>query len=237
MSSLSTGYKAGGFTSRATVSENVGPYEAEYVKNYETGIKANLLQNRLRISAAGFYADYDDLVGFVRRTNSTGRGNEPITANLGNVAIKGLEIESSWLLTGSLGIDMSVRLLDAKRNTYFIDLNNDGTATDNSHLDVLMAPSLTIFAATHHTWEQKATSLETRLDAQYQAPFNTFGQSNADIFYRPGTTLINGSISWMWGKHNHSISLFARNLGDKQEPKTIIGESIFPIGVFEPPRR
>ena len=127
---VSTGYKAGGFTSRATVPENVGPYDAEYVTNHEAGIKANLLDNRLRVSAAAFFADYEDLVGFVRRTNATGRGNEPINENLGNVEIAGLELEASWLLLSNLSLDLALGLLDAEWATFSADLNNDGIVTD-----------------------------------------------------------------------------------------------------------
>lgn len=232
----STGYKAGGFTSRATVPENVGPYDPEYVTNYEAGLKANLLDNRVRLSAAAFFADYEDLVGFVRRTNATGRGNEPINANLGNVEIKGFEFESSWLVMADFSIDFALGLLDAEWASFSVDLNNDGVVTDNSHLDVLMAPTLTAYGAAHYTAELAGNALECRLDARYQSRYNAFGESNDEMFYRPGTTLINASITWVWGERGNSISLFGRNLADKNSPKVIIGASVFPVAVYEPPR-
>ena len=232
----STGYKSGGFTSRATVPENVGPYDAEHVTNYEAGVKANLLENRLRLSAAVFYADYEDLVGFVRRTNSTGRGNEPINENLGNVDINGFEFESSWLLTSNWSIDFALGLLDAQWATFLADLNNDGIVTDNSHLDVLMAPKVTAYGAVSYTSELAGNTLEWRLDARYQSRYNAFGESNDEIFYRPGTTLINGSLTWTWGQRENSVSLFGRNLADASAPRLIIGASIFPVAVYEPPR-
>ena len=214
---ISTGYKSGGFTSRATVPENVGPYEAEYVTNYESGLRANLLENHLRLSAAVFYADYEDLVGFVRRTNSTGRGNEPINENLGNVGIKGFEFESDWLLSPNLNIDLALGLLDAEWVTFSVDLNNDGIVTDNSNLDVLMAPSLTAFSAINYTSELGRHTLDYRLEARYQSRYNTFGESNDDIFYRPGTTLINGSIKWAWGSRGKQrIVVWSESNGQKR---------------------
>ena len=233
---VSTGYKAGGFTSRATVPENVGPYDAEYVTNYEAGVKANLLDNRLRVSAAVFFADYEDLVGFVRRTNSTGRGNEPINENLGNVEIIGFEFESSWLLTPSLSVDFALGLLDAEWASFSVDLNNDGVVTDNSHLDVMMAPEVTAYCAVSYTWELGGSSLEYRLDARYQSRYNSFGESNEEIFYRPRTALVNGSIAWAWGERGNSVTLFGRNLTDRNPPRTIIGASVFPVAVYEPPQ-
>ncbi len=233
---ISTGYKAGGFTSRATVPENVGPYDAEYVTNHEAGVKANLLDNRLRLSAAAFFADYEDLVGFVRRTNSTGRGDEPINANLGNVEIKGFEFESSWLVMADFSIDFALGLLDAEWVSFSVDLNNDGVVTDNSHLDVLMAPTLTAYGAARYTAELAGNALEYRIDARYQSRYNAFGESNDEMFYRPGTTLINASIALTWGERGNNISLFGRNLADKNSPKVIIGASVFPVAVYEPPR-
>ena len=199
-------------------------------------MKANLLENRLRLSAAVFYADYEDLVGFVRRTNSTGRGNEPINENLGNVDINGFEFESSWLLTPNLSIDFALGLLDAQWATFLADLNNDGIVTDNSHLDVLMAPKVTAYGAVSYTSELAGNTVEYRLDARYQSRYNAFGESNDEIFYRPGTTLINGSLTWTWGQRENSVSLFGRNLADASAPRLIIGASIFPVAVYEPPR-
>ena len=233
---ISTGYKAGGFTSRATVPENVGPYDAEYVTNHEAGVKANLFENRLRLSAAVFMADYEDLVGFVRRTNSTGRGTEPINANLGNVDINGFEFESSWLVMPNLTMDFALGLLDAEWDTFSIDLNNDGIVTDNSHLDVLMAPKMTAYGAIHYTSELAGNTLEYRLDARYQSRYNSWGESNDEKFYRPGTTLINGSITWAWDEEGNSISLFGRNLADKAAPRLNYGTSLFPVAIYEPPR-
>ena len=233
---ISTGYKAGGFTSRATVPENVGPYEAEYVRNHEAGVKANLLDNQLRLSAAAFVADYTDLVGWVRRTNSTGRGTEPVYENLGNVGIYGFEFDSSWLVMPSLNVDFSVGVLSAAWDRFSIDLNNDGIVTDNSHLDILMAPELSAYGALRYDTELGANTLEFRLDARFQSRYNTSGESNDELYYRPAATLFNGSISYVWGEGGNSISFFGRNLSDKAAPRKNQQTSIFPVAVYEPPR-
>ncbi|MCY3884308.1 MAG: TonB-dependent receptor [Gammaproteobacteria bacterium] len=233
---ISTGYKAGGFTSRATVSENVGPYEAEYVRNHEAGVKANVFENRLRLSAAAFFADYKDLVGWVRRTNSTGRGTEPVYENLGNVGINGLEFDSTWLVTPNLNVDFSIGLLSAAWESFMVDLNNDGIVTDNSHLDILMAPDLSAYGALRYDATLAASTLEFRLDARFQSRYNTSGESNDELYYRPATTLFNGSVTYVWGEDGNSISLFGRNLSDKAAPRKNQQTSIFPVAVYEPPR-
>ena len=81
-----------------------------------------------------------------------------------------------------------------------------------------------------------ANTLEYRLDARYQSRYNSFGESNDAIYYRPGTTLINGSITWGWGDRGSSISLFGRNLSQQNALRMVIGASVFPVAVYEPPR-
>ena len=50
--SVSTGYKGGGYNSRATIAANIGPYDDEEVTSYEIGAKSTLLDNRLRVNVA-----------------------------------------------------------------------------------------------------------------------------------------------------------------------------------------
>lgn len=174
----------------------------------------------------------------MRRTNSTGRGNEPINENHGNVNISGLEFESSWLLTSNSSVILSFGLIDAEWITFVVDINNDGIVTDNTYLDVLMTPKLTGFSAVNYNVDLSGNLLEYQLDVRYQSRYNTFGESNDAIFYRPGTTLINGTPTWTWrqGQRGTSVSLFGRNPTDSKAPQQIIGASIFPVAVYEPPR-
>src|SRR3546814_7175483 len=73
----SQGYKAGGYNSRGTIPENVGPYEPERVTAYEVGLKSDLFDRLLRFNVAGFVNKYSDLqssvtkMGAVRPENIT----------------------------------------------------------------------------------------------------------------------------------------------------------------------
>ena len=233
----STGFKPGGFNGRATRVQNIGPYEAEYATNHELGIKSELLDRRARISAAAFITDYEKLVGLVRRPNHTGRGTEAIAINLGDVGIQGIEVESEWLLTDNLSVNLALGHLDASWAEFTVDLNNDGIATDNSDLDVMMAPRWSSFGRVHYRRDVDRipdSRLEFILDARYQSRYNAYGQSNEDTFYRLGTTKWNGSISFLWGENN-SVSLFGRNLTD-EAAIAFAYNALVPWGSFDPPR-
>lgn len=231
----STGYKPGGFNGRATLLNNAGPYSAEFSTSIEAGMKAGLLGNRLRISAAGFVSDYTDIVGLVRRPTVSGRGTEAVNENLGDMSVNGLEFESSWLATPDLVVDFAVGYLDAAWKTYLADLNGDGTFTDNTHFEVLMAPELAAYTAATYSQEYSDSTLRYRLDARYQGRYNTSGRSNDELFFRPGTLKLNASISWIWGRNQNAISIYARNLTDRRNISQAI-VAIFPILKFDPPR-
>lgn len=233
----STGFKPGGFNGRATRVENIGPYDAEYATNHELGLKAQVLDNRARISLAAFVTDYEKLVGLVRRPNFTGRGTEAIAINLGDVDIHGLEFESEWILSENLSADVSLGYLEASWAEFLVDLNNDGIATDNSHLDVVLAPRWSASGAVRYVRELDNLAngrIEYRLDARYQSRYNAYGQSNDDIYYRLPATKLNGSISLLWGDGN-SVTLFGRNLTNR-DALAFAYNALVPWGTFDPPR-
>lgn len=102
--SAQRGFKSGGY--------NIGssqrtPFEPEEIWAYEGGVKAGLLDNRLRLNAAGFFYDYTNLQA------QDSIANQPIIRNVGKAEVTGLEIEFAALLSDIFQIDGSVTYLDA----------------------------------------------------------------------------------------------------------------------------
>lgn len=232
---ISTGFKPGGFTGRATVAENFGPYFPEYIRNYEVGLKTTRFDGRLRLSMAGFWMEHDDVVGIVRRPNSTGRSTEPVNLNLGDSQINGIEFEATALLFTQTTIDFAMSFLDAKWQNFMADLNSDGIVTDNKDLDLLLAPSWSGTIGLHHKRELTKGTLNFSLDGRFQAKHNTFGQSNDAIFYRPTSSIYNSSVRYTWNQRGDSISLYVRNLTDKRILRTGY-RAFFPLATWQPPR-
>ncbi len=106
--SFATGYKSGGFDQRF-----VGPtpdrlptsYAPETVESFELGAK--FAADRLRLSAAAFDADYDDLQIIVRESFN------PLTVNAGTARVRGAELEMAWLPGRTLDVDLTLAYLDA----------------------------------------------------------------------------------------------------------------------------
>src|SRR3546814_9539183 len=88
----SQGYKAGGYNSRGTIPENVGPYEPERVTAYEVGLKSDLFDRLLRFNVAGFVNKYSDLQSSVTKMGAVRPEN--ITTNVAAAEIYGFEVET-----------------------------------------------------------------------------------------------------------------------------------------------
>ena len=67
---------------------DAGPYQADYLKNYEVGWKTQWLGNTLRFNGAFFYEQWDDF-----QFSFLGANSVTIVANAGQARVKGAETE------------------------------------------------------------------------------------------------------------------------------------------------
>src|SRR3546814_15607055 len=88
----SQGYKAGGFNSRGTTPENIGPYGPEHVNAFEVGAKTDLFDRLLRFNVAGFVNNYRNLQGSVTTMGAVRPEN--ITTKIAAAKIYGVDRKS-----------------------------------------------------------------------------------------------------------------------------------------------
>ena len=103
-----TGYKAGGTSETGARFEKAfGP---ESAKNYELGIKSDLLDRRIRLNLAGFISKYKDLqVIFQLDPSNPGVSD---TINAGEATVKGIEAELTFRPVHALNINISYTYLN-----------------------------------------------------------------------------------------------------------------------------
>ena len=90
--SATRGFKSGGWNARATNPTQLLPFDPEKVWSYETGLKAQFFDNRLRANVTAFYLDVSALQtpsAFVNPNGSIAF----ITQNFADLTNKGLEVE------------------------------------------------------------------------------------------------------------------------------------------------
>ena len=136
------GFRSGGFNGRNTSDADIGPYDPEYVDQYEVGMKGDFVDNTLRVNVAVFYSDYQDKQEEVILPDPI-QGSITIVKNASDVELAGLESEITWVANENLTFTANIGYLDASYDDYVADLNGDGNETDNSDLELRRTPDWT----------------------------------------------------------------------------------------------
>ncbi|MCU0759843.1 MAG: TonB-dependent receptor [Steroidobacteraceae bacterium] len=113
--SAARGFKSGGFNGINITNANVAraPYGPETNWTYEVGAKMDLLDRTLRINAAAFQANIDDLALNATVEVLPGVFDFPVQ-NAGKATVQGLELESTWIATNNLTVFLNASFLDGK---------------------------------------------------------------------------------------------------------------------------
>ncbi|MBK6288832.1 MAG: TonB-dependent receptor [Gammaproteobacteria bacterium] len=106
-----TGYKSGGFNLRAA--DFTQPFDPETLTSYEIGVKSELLDRRLRLNTAVFYADYEDMQLDIVVPNQPNPALTQ-TENAGKANVSGIEIDLEALLARGLRVALSYGYLDTE---------------------------------------------------------------------------------------------------------------------------
>jgi outer membrane receptor protein involved in Fe transport len=103
----SKGFRPGGVN--RTSQPGIGPYQADFLKNYEIGWKTQWLDHTLRWNGAVFWEDWKNF-----QFSFLGPNSLTIIVNGGNARIKGIENELEWAATSALTLSTSFTFIDAK---------------------------------------------------------------------------------------------------------------------------
>jgi iron complex outermembrane recepter protein len=107
--SAAKGVKAGGFNN--AMSEEELRYVEEENWTYELGTKNRLFDRRMTLNASIYYVDQTTMQGGVPPSHSSLSGSD-IIANIGGATSVGVEIESSFLITDTLSVDVGLTFSD-----------------------------------------------------------------------------------------------------------------------------
>ena len=215
-----TGYKGGGYNSRATLPQNVGPYEPETLIAYEVGMKGDFADGRVRLNAAAFTGNYEDVQAAERRPGAGGQF-DVLTDNLGDVEISGVELESTFLVTPALTLRANLAYLDAGWDEYFT------AGRDFSFLDLKGAAEWSGYLGADYRVPVGNNEIALHVDLRYSDDYNVNGTTNAgnpvtrvqyDHFYTNSVTSVNAHVAFLGQDGRYRVSLYGRNLGDDTYP-------------------
>ncbi|AXU20922.1 hypothetical protein C7W88_18100 (plasmid) [Novosphingobium sp. THN1] len=116
--SYSKGYRAGNFNARAPSAVGaVTPVDPETVGSFETGLKSQFLNRRVRLNVGYFRQKYDDIQ---RLTQIALPGDSPLQqlVNAAKATIQGVEVEASVVPVRGLRFDGTLGYIDAKYDRF-----------------------------------------------------------------------------------------------------------------------
>ena len=214
--SYSEGFRSGGFNGRNQAPENIGPFDPEFVENWELGMKGDFLENTLRLNLAAFVNTYDDKQEEVIEADGFG-GSNTVVRNASTVDLWGVEAETTWVACENLVFNANVGYLDAEYDSYDADLTGDGIITDNSDLELRRVPEWT--AGVNGTYTLQLGPGELSLFASYRYTDEYWVEVRNDprgLLDSRGVVDATVAYEWEWSEGRMArIALWGRDMTDE----------------------
>lgn len=120
---VSRGFRSGGYNLRGSNMASLDPFGPEQATSFEAGFKGTLLDQLLRINAALYHTDYDDI--HLNTLTAFGTIALSRTENAGKARIRGAELEITLMPAKGLRLSASGSITDPE----YTELNPGATAS------------------------------------------------------------------------------------------------------------
>ncbi|TAK53857.1 MAG: TonB-dependent receptor [Gammaproteobacteria bacterium] len=230
--SAAHGFKSGGFNGRPTGTQGVQAYDPEFLWSYEAGFKSQWAGDRVRLNAAVFYNDYQDMQLTV--VGSTPQGTPDVRVeNAGQAEVSGAELELDFSPLPGLLLSLGVGYLDAR----FTETTPGAEVSTDS--EFLEAPEWSVAAGAEYTWSLPAGNrLTMRADYTYKSKVY-HDATNSDVIAQPGFGLARARVTWETAGGRWQLAIFGTNLTDERYTLSgvdSLGSLGFADAQFGPPR-
>jgi iron complex outermembrane receptor protein len=209
---FSEGFKSGGFVQRVFPPRTEVPvFDPETAQMLEMGFKWTGFDNRVRLNAAGFHTDYDDLQIQIND------GIAPITRNAAAADIDGFELELTAAPTPQWLVQAGVGYLDAE----YTELDPDENFVTDLHeitLDTKLvnAPKWsTAFGLQYTHAFPGGSQLVPRLDWTYRSTVYN-DTLNFPELRQDGQHLLDLALTYVSADARWEISAFGKNVTDER---------------------
>ena len=226
--SYTTGYRAGGFNGgnfdRATMSGD--EYFEETIGSMEFGVKSTLMDGRMRVNAAVFSYDYDDVQVSVIKSDDGGVSTDVV--NAASFGTEGLELDLAFLVTDTMTVRAQYAYTDREYDDFpsyqgLAIQPTQGLTPENAY-NVVMDWNMLNFGS---------SSIDLQVSANYQdetvsitsstTSYTAAGQpaipANMQQPSNQERTLVNARLSWsseLEGGQRLNVTAWGRNITDEQ---------------------
>ena len=195
------GYKAGGWTTRATTPILRAPtFDPEKADTYEIGIKCQFLDRKLQANFAGYYTKYKDLQVTVYS------GISPVTVNAAQSEIKGIEAELVLVPTDALTLAATFGYIDAKYT--------QKTAGTNLGTKFVNTPDVAASVNADYVVPLKSgASIAAHVDWSYKSSIARDAENTPELI-SPSTNVFGALLTYRAANRNYHADIGVTNLTD-----------------------
>jgi len=226
--SYTTGYRAGGFNGgnfdRATMSGD--EYFEETIGSMEFGVKSTLMDGRMRLNAAVFSYDYDDVQVSVIKSDDGGVSTDVV--NAASFGTEGLELDLAFLVTDTMTVRAQYAYTDREYDDFpdYQGLSitpTQGLTPENAYnvvvdWNMLNFGSNSIDLQVSANYEDETVSI-TSSTTSYTATGQPAIAANMQQPSNQERTLVNARLSWsseLEGGQRLNVTAWGRNITDEQ---------------------
>lgn len=248
----STGYRTGGTNSRPFAPDQLDSYGPETLKSYEVGLKSDWLDNRLRVNASLYYAEYGHTITPLAQTDLSLGFPLPYVhyVNLGSSTDKGFEIEATLIPIDGLVIDSNVSFTHLRGSPLpgavpgYVDgcsaagftgglCPQVAAGTVRIGTSPILFPETTFHLGVQYTLDlDTAGKLTPRFDYNWQDVVYQDANNNANTAL-PARGLLDARLTWDAPVGGWSAALEVQNLADKRYFLDLFNLAIFGQGSIE----
>ena len=209
-STISRGFKSGGFNGRPQQRPALDPFDPETVLSWEIGLKSDWLSRRLRLNSSVFMSDYEN-IHFAASVDVAGMPVF-ITQNAGDAEIRGFELELQAYPTPTIQLTASAGHLDTEIVTLDPRVPADSVSLGN---ELPKAPSWTFALGVQSSHElANRALLMARVDlTSREKSYPDF--ANTEAIAQPHYSLVSARFAYVPASSRWDIALFGTNLTDE----------------------
>ncbi len=229
--SYSQGFKGGGFDPRGAgvnapdlngdmirQDSEVAAYlsfKPEKVDSYEIGYKGRLLDRKLTVALAGFWADYTDvqIPGSVACTVSGLPSFCGVVSNAGKARLRGFEAEARFKL-GALTLNGSLGYIDADFRTYIANIASVPTDV-SQYRKIQNTPAWSGNFNANYAVPLGDGRVDLGAGVSFKSKTHQFEVPNPYLD-QPGYALVDASIVYHAPNNTWTLGLYGKNLTDER---------------------
>ncbi len=214
--SASRGFKSGGFNggflslTQEEAALQLEPYAPEFVNAYELGVKSDLFDYKLRLNAAVFLSDFEDLQVFTLA--NSGGGVALVLDNASNAQAMGIELDATAIIGNNWKVALNAVFMDSELK----DFTQTITGQDFTGNRIAQTPNTSLTGVLSYN---RGLSNGGRISAQGSVAYKSdlfFSTENDPLAAQDAYALFNARLAYTSASENWTLAAVINNLTDEE---------------------